>query len=82
LPAISSVKSTAPARVLIPGKRLTPARWCASAAASSALDGMQPTFTHVPPITVRSIIATRSSRRRAAIAAANAPPPDPMIARS
>jgi hypothetical protein len=43
---------------------------------------MQPTLTQVPPSVARSIIATRSSRRRAAIAAANAPPPDPMIARS
>jgi len=43
---------------------------------------MQPTFTQVPPTVERSIITTRSSLRRAAIAAANAPPPEPTIARS
>jgi len=43
---------------------------------------MQPTLTHVPPTAPHSIITTRKSRSRAAIAAENAAPPEPMIAKS
>jgi len=46
------------------------------------LDGTQPTFTHVPPIVVRSTITTLAPRSRARIAAANAPAPDPITIRS
>jgi hypothetical protein len=66
----------------MPGKRRSPARWRASAAPSRALDGMQPTFTHVPPKVPTSTITADRFRRRAAIAAANAPPPEPITARS
>ncbi|SHW73645.1 Uncharacterised protein [Mycobacteroides abscessus subsp. abscessus] len=68
---------------MIPGNRpALDALWRASAAASSALDGTQPTFTHVPPVVERSIITTLRPRVVAAMAAANAAPPEPMIARS
>jgi len=43
---------------------------------------MHPTFTQVPPTVPRSIMTTRRSARRAAIAAENAAPPDPTMARS
>ena len=60
-----------------------PAAACrAAAAASSALDGTQPVFTQVPPVVPRSIITTDAPASRAVIAAANAAPPEPMIARS
>src|SRR5215469_4652793 len=74
--------STGPACVAIPGKRWLAASCRAAAAASSALDGTHPVFTHVPPIVPRSIIATDAPASRAVIAVANAAPPDPMIARS
>jgi hypothetical protein len=54
----------------------------AAATASSALDGTHPVFTHVPPVVPRSIITTEAPTSRAVIAAANAAPPEPMIARS
>lgn len=83
LPSISASKATGPASVRMPGKRCpSSALRRASAAASSALDGTQPVFTHVPPVVPRSTITTERPLRRAAIAAANAPPPEPMTARS
>src|SRR5712691_2752993 len=74
--------STGPARVTIPGNGWSAASWRAAAAASSALDGTHPVFTHVPPTVPRSIISTEAPASRAVMAAANAAPPDPMIARS
>ncbi|GGK40011.1 hypothetical protein GCM10007073_03400 [Micrococcus flavus] len=56
--------------------------WRASAVASKALEGTHPVFTQVPPTVPRSIITTRLPRLVARIAAANAAPPDPIIARS
>src|SRR5215467_13160825 len=73
---------TGPAWVAIPGKGWRAAPWRAVAAASSALDGTHPVFTQVPPIVPRSIITTEAPASLAAIAAANAAPPEPAIARS
>ena len=82
--ATSAAMSTGPAEVAIPGNRVpASAATCrASPAAISALDGTHPVFTHVPPNVPRSIITTDLPRVVARIAAANAAPPDPMIARS
>jgi hypothetical protein len=74
--------STGPACVARPGNRWLAASCRAAAAASSALDGTHPVFTHVPPIVPRSIITTEAPASRAVIAAANAAPPDPVMARS
>ncbi len=82
LPPVSAAMSTGPACVVIPGKRWSLASCRAAAAASSALDGTHPVFTHVPPMVPRSIITTDASASRAVIAAANAALPDPVIARS
>src|SRR5216683_2287030 len=71
-----------PACVAIPGNRWRAAPCRAAAAASSALDGTHPVFTQVPPTAPRSIITTDAPASLAVIAAANAAPPDPMIARS
>jgi len=46
------------------------------------LDGTHPVFTQVPPMVPRSIITTEAPESLAVIAAANAAPPEPMIARS
>jgi hypothetical protein len=45
----------------------------------SVLDGMQPTFTHVPPIVPSPTIATRLPLSAAVMAAENAPDPAPII---
>src|SRR5262249_37932631 len=83
LPAINSANPTGPALAPMPGNRPADTATCrASAAASSALDGTHPVFTHVPPTVPRSIITTDASRRRAATAPAHPAPPEPMIARS
>jgi len=74
--------STRAADVEIPGNRWSEALWRASAAASSALDGTHPVFTQVPPTVPRSTITTFLPSPLAWMAAANAPPPEPMIARS
>ena len=74
--------STGPACVARPGNRWLAASCRAAAAASSALDGTHPVSTHVPPIVPRSIITTDAPASRAVIAAANAAPPDPVMARS
>src|SRR5690606_8199021 len=76
--------STGSAVVAMPGNRVgaSVATWLASAAAISAFDGTQPVFTHVPPNVPRSTITTDLPSVVARMAAANAPPPDPMIARS
>ena len=54
----------------------------APAAASSVLDGTQPTFTQVPPRVACSMSVTVRPACRAAMAAAIAAPPEPMTARS
>ena len=84
LPPTSPCMSTGPAVAAIPGNRepASAATWRASAAASSALDGTHPVFTHVPPNVPRSIITTDFPSVVARIAAANAAPPDPITARS
>src|SRR5690625_707022 len=76
--------STGSAVVAIPGNRVaaSTATCRAPAAAMSAFDGTQPVFTQVPPSVPRSIITTDFPSVLARIAAANAPPPDPMMARS
>ncbi len=74
--------STGPACVAIPGNGWLAAPCRAAAAASSALDGTHPVLTHVPPTVPRSTITTDAPASLAVIAAANAAPPEPMIARS
>jgi hypothetical protein len=46
------------------------------------LDGTHPVFTQVPPTVPRSAITTEAPASWVVIAAANASPPDPVIARS
>jgi hypothetical protein len=75
LPPVSAAMSTGPVWVAIPGNRWSAATCRAPAAASSALDGTHPVFTHVPPTVPRSIISTEAPRSRAVTAAANAAAP-------
>lgn len=66
----------------MPGNRPSSETCRASAAASRAFDGTHPVFTQVPPTVPRSIITTVRPVDRAAIAAANPAPPEPITARS